>query len=160
MAEDEQGKDLSDPRSWLLPDDDDAQEPPSRGLFDDGPATESIHVLDDDGAPPLRLGPDDTGPLPHWTAPPTGEVPSILGASSADDECSLISEMSLVSSESSDLSLPSASHLTPVEPPLANSRPAISSRMRPACSSISCANTFSKNAARSAGPARIARWCM
>ena len=25
----------------------------------------------------LRFGPDDTGPLPHWTAPPTGEIPSL-----------------------------------------------------------------------------------
>ena len=28
--------------------------------------------------PPLRFGPDDTGPLPHWTAPPTGEIPRIF----------------------------------------------------------------------------------
>jgi phosphatidate cytidylyltransferase len=28
--------------------------------------------------PPLRFGPDDTGPLPHWTEPPTGEVPKIF----------------------------------------------------------------------------------
>ena len=28
--------------------------------------------------PPLRFGPDDTGPLPHWTEPPTGEVPRIF----------------------------------------------------------------------------------
>jgi phosphatidate cytidylyltransferase len=25
----------------------------------------------------LRFGPDDTGPLPHWTDPPTGEIPRL-----------------------------------------------------------------------------------
>ena len=25
----------------------------------------------------MSFGPDDTGPLPHWTAPPTGEIPSL-----------------------------------------------------------------------------------
>jgi phosphatidate cytidylyltransferase len=39
----------------------------------------------EDGEPPLRLS-DDTGPLPHWTEPPTGEVPRIfLEESSSDD---------------------------------------------------------------------------
>lgn len=27
---------------------------------------------------PLSFGPSDTGPLPHWTSPPTGEMPSTL----------------------------------------------------------------------------------
>ena len=27
---------------------------------------------DDTSQRRLRFGPDDTGPLPHWTAPPTG----------------------------------------------------------------------------------------
>ena len=40
--------------------------------------------------PRLRFGPDDTGPLPHWTAPPTGEIPSLgtppRGPSAADDD--------------------------------------------------------------------------
>jgi phosphatidate cytidylyltransferase len=89
MAEDERGKDLSDPRSWLLPGDEqdveehdaEAAEP---GPLDDGPATESMQMLDDE-APPLSFGPDDTGPLPHWTAPPTGEVPRILGDAGAED---------------------------------------------------------------------------
>lgn len=27
---------------------------------------------------PLSFGPSDTGPLPHWTSPPTGELPSTL----------------------------------------------------------------------------------
>ena len=42
----------------------------------------------DDEAPPLSFGPDDTGPLPHWTAPPTGEVPRILGDTGADEDWS------------------------------------------------------------------------
>ena len=76
MAEDERGKDLSDPRSWLLPDDEqDVDEHdadgPEPGPRDDGPATESMQMLDDE-EPPLRFGPDDTGPLPHWTEPPDG----------------------------------------------------------------------------------------
>jgi phosphatidate cytidylyltransferase len=37
-------------------------------------------VFADDGgdAVALSFGPDDTGPLPHWTAPPTGEIPRIF----------------------------------------------------------------------------------
>lgn len=37
----------------------------------------------------LRFGPDDTGPLPHWTAPPTGEIPRLAppsGNDVADDD--------------------------------------------------------------------------
>jgi phosphatidate cytidylyltransferase len=38
------------------------------------------------GSAPLRFGPDATGPLPHWTAPPTGEVPRItVGKDPTDD---------------------------------------------------------------------------
>jgi phosphatidate cytidylyltransferase len=53
---------------------------------------------DDDFGPPLFgdepsgsgderivLGDTDTGPLPHWTSPPTGELPRTLGSRSADD---------------------------------------------------------------------------
>src|SRR5687768_4882510 len=32
---------------------------------------------DDTGGRRLSFGPDDTGPLPHWTAPPTGEIPRL-----------------------------------------------------------------------------------
>ena len=39
----------------------------------------------DDEEPALRFGPDDTGPLPHWTEPPTGEVPRILADEPHDD---------------------------------------------------------------------------
>ena len=37
---------------------------------------EGVKIVDDEG-PALRFGPDDTGPLPHWTEPPTGEVPTL-----------------------------------------------------------------------------------
>jgi phosphatidate cytidylyltransferase len=37
-----------------------------------------VHIAGDEG-PALRFGADDTGPLPHWTEPPTGEVPQVLG---------------------------------------------------------------------------------
>lgn len=36
--------------------------------------------------PPLRFSEDDTGPMPHWTDPPTGEVPRVLGGDGGDDE--------------------------------------------------------------------------
>ena len=35
--------------------------------------TGEVPAVDDSAA--LRFGPDDTGPLPHWTEPPTGEMP-------------------------------------------------------------------------------------
>jgi phosphatidate cytidylyltransferase len=50
------------------------------GSLDD--ASESVRIIgpveDAKPVPPLRFGPDDTGPLPHWTEPPTGEVPKIF----------------------------------------------------------------------------------
>src|SRR5262245_30147594 len=45
---------------------------------------EGVKIVDDEG-PALRFGPDDTGPLPHWTEPPTGEVPKILADEPQDD---------------------------------------------------------------------------
>ena len=45
---------------------------------------EGVKIVDDEG-PALRFGPDDTGPLPHWTEPPTGEVPKILAEEPQDD---------------------------------------------------------------------------
>jgi phosphatidate cytidylyltransferase len=47
--------------------------------------SDGVRIVGEDGEPPLRLS-DDTGPLPHWTEPPTGEVPRIfLEESSSDD---------------------------------------------------------------------------
>lgn len=40
------------------------------------PATESSGV--DSSGPGLSFGDSDTGPLPHWTEPPTGEMPRTL----------------------------------------------------------------------------------
>ena len=45
---------------------------------------EGVKIVDDE-EPALRFGPDDTGPLPHWTEPPTGEVPKILAEEPQDD---------------------------------------------------------------------------
>ena len=51
-------------------DDDDDFGPP---LFGDDMTREM-----DDPSDGLSFGTADTGPLPHWTAPPTGEMPSML----------------------------------------------------------------------------------
>jgi phosphatidate cytidylyltransferase len=108
MADETRGGDQSDPRNWVLPDVVDDERDADVGARDeraaqrddltveeqtfeeltveDGPVTESIQLIGDDDVAPLRFGPDDTGPLPHWTAPPTGEVPKILGEGSADED--------------------------------------------------------------------------
>jgi phosphatidate cytidylyltransferase len=46
--------------------------------------SEGVKLVGDEG-PALRFGPDDTGPLPHWTEPPTGEVPSVLADEGHED---------------------------------------------------------------------------
>ena len=48
-------------------------------LFPDEPTDRP----DDTGERRLRFGPNDTGPLPHWTDPPTGEVPRMAPPPSA-----------------------------------------------------------------------------
>ena len=40
-------------------------------LFGDDAATDS-------GSGGISFGDSDTGPLPHWTEPPTGEIPRVL----------------------------------------------------------------------------------
>jgi phosphatidate cytidylyltransferase len=61
-------------------------------LFPDDPADDEANDAppaegDDTGERRLRFGPNDTGPLPHWTEPPTGEIPRMEPtASSGDDE--------------------------------------------------------------------------
>ena len=57
-------------------------------LFPDEPADDPVRpddgYTDTSGAQRrLRFGPDDTGPLPHWTAPPTGEIPRLGGTPGA-----------------------------------------------------------------------------
>ena len=40
---------------------------------------------DDDTTDGLSFGASDTGPLPHWTEPPTGEMPRTLTAAAPSD---------------------------------------------------------------------------
>ncbi len=49
-------------------------------------SAEAVQVIGESDEAPLSFGPDDTGPLPHWTAPPTGEVPRILGDETPAEE--------------------------------------------------------------------------
>jgi phosphatidate cytidylyltransferase len=77
----------------LFPDDTAAGEP--QGAAGGSP--------DDTGQRRLRFGPDDTGPLPHWTAPPTGEIPSLGTPPSpapADDDSEDVDVWSTFTSES------------------------------------------------------------
>ena len=52
-----------------------------------GATTEQPAIgFDDEPAPePLCFGSDDTGPMPHWTEPPTGEMPRIAAAEATPD---------------------------------------------------------------------------
>ena len=73
-------------------------EPPEaeEGRPGNGPA-------DDTAQRRLRFGPDDTGPLPHWTAPPTGEIPSLGDrpeAAAADDDSDDVDVWSTFTTES------------------------------------------------------------
>ena len=54
-------------------DDDDFGSP----LFDD--------AADEDSTAGLSFGKSDTGPLPHWTEPPTGEIPRVLTPNGGSD---------------------------------------------------------------------------
>jgi phosphatidate cytidylyltransferase len=56
--------------------------------------SDSVRIIGPSDEPPLHFGSDDTGPLPHWTAPPTGEVPRILGDEPAAEESSAWSDLS------------------------------------------------------------------
>jgi len=48
--------------------------------------TDAVRIIESDEESPLRFGTEDTGPLPHWTEPPTGEVPKILPEDAEDDD--------------------------------------------------------------------------
>ncbi len=52
---------------------------------DEDPEASTTDRSDDTGERRLRFNPNDTGPLPHWTDPPTGEVPRLEPAASSDD---------------------------------------------------------------------------
>jgi phosphatidate cytidylyltransferase len=71
-----------DERRGVPPDDDKSERPPAPPK---DPA-ESVRIIGGGDEPPLRFGPDDTGPLPHWTAPPTGEVPKIFSDEASSDD--------------------------------------------------------------------------
>jgi phosphatidate cytidylyltransferase len=54
-------------------------------LFPDEESSERSGSADDTGERRLRFGPNDTGPLPHWTDPPTGEIPQVAPQASGKD---------------------------------------------------------------------------
>jgi phosphatidate cytidylyltransferase len=54
-------------------------------LFPDDPGDPGDRS-DDTGERRLRFNPNDTGPLPHWTDPPTGEIPRLAPAAATGDE--------------------------------------------------------------------------
>src|SRR5215207_3663277 len=57
-------------------------------LFPDADPAAAADRPDDTGERRLSFGPNDTGPLPHWTDPPTGEIPRMAPAASSDDDTS------------------------------------------------------------------------
>ncbi len=57
---------------------------------------------DDQGREPISLGSDDSGALPHWTDPPTGEVPRIDAAASEPDPTDDVDVWSSFAGSSSD----------------------------------------------------------
>ena len=52
---------------------------------DYGPPLFAEATDDDDDTDGLSFGSSDTGPLPHWTEPPTGEMPRTLTTSAPSD---------------------------------------------------------------------------
>jgi phosphatidate cytidylyltransferase len=57
-----------------------AEEP----LFGDDASGRSARL--DGTDPPIRFGTDESGALPHWTEPPTGEVPRLFGETDPTDD--------------------------------------------------------------------------
>lgn len=57
-------------------------------------------VSGDPSGPGLSLSDDNTGSLPHWTEPPTGEMPKIEATASADDANADLDVWSTFTSES------------------------------------------------------------
>ncbi len=52
-------------------------------LFGDTSEHPAVPAEPDDAGEPLRFG-DDSGSMPHWTEPPTGDVPKIASAATGD----------------------------------------------------------------------------
>jgi phosphatidate cytidylyltransferase len=85
---------------------------------DDEPTTQSETFPDESPDPPragrdqressegdsdgLSFGTGDTGPLPHWTEPPTGEMPRLEGRPPSDDDPPLDDELDVWSSFTSE----------------------------------------------------------
>ncbi len=60
--------------------------------FADDPRPDGAPIEDE--APPLRFGSDDTGGLPHWTEPPTGELPKLFTDREPTDDLDVWSTIS------------------------------------------------------------------
>ncbi len=59
---------------------------PDEGEAEDyGPPLFAESTDDDDESGGISFGASDTGPLPHWTEPPTGEMPRTLATSAPSD---------------------------------------------------------------------------
>ena len=54
-------------------------------LFDDAEPTQNIDPVVRDASDRLSFGSSDSGSLPHWTEPPTGEVPRLDASASGAD---------------------------------------------------------------------------
>ncbi len=78
-------------------DDDDFSEFGS--LFDDAEPTENLPEVERPDDSSLSFGESDTGPLPHWTEPPTGEVPRFEEPAAAPDDSDDLDVWSSFSSE-------------------------------------------------------------
>ncbi len=72
-------------------------------LFGDDASRADMTREMDDPSDGLSFGTADTGPLPHWTAPPTGEMPSMLTSQqSAGDGADPSTDLDVWSSFSND----------------------------------------------------------
>lgn len=61
-------------------------------LFAEDAGADGGEAGDDDA--PLTFGDGDTGPLPHWTQPPTGEMPRVLSGDDHTDDLDVWSSFS------------------------------------------------------------------
>jgi phosphatidate cytidylyltransferase len=90
MSDDSWRRDRDDePRRPLFADDDDDDRAPLFGdpverapLFGDDQPTRNVEQVEEG----LSFRDSDTGPLPHWTEPPTGELPSIEPGRAAEED--------------------------------------------------------------------------
>ena len=55
--------------------------------------TEAVRIITSNDEAPMSFGADDTGPMPHWTAPPTGELPKLSAEGDAGDGTSWADEL-------------------------------------------------------------------